>query len=225
MKRELYIERIRIIAIILVIFNHTEGIAEFTNAETILMRILYLIPALLCKIAVPLFFMISGFLLLQRDLTIPQVLSRVVKKAIELVLITALFVVYKNIRWGSNYTFEDFFVFLYTGKNLSAHLWFMYQYLAFLLCVPILRGIARTIDDEKINYLILLVFVIKLVESFQYFFIPEGIAISGNIIPRWLLEDVFVYPLLGYYFGVHRIDLSEKKTARDKCSWSCCAYA
>ncbi len=72
----LYLEIIRIIAAVFVVFNHTDSLGyqlymEFSCDSWRLL--VYMIPSICCKVAVPLFFCISGALLLNRDESIKTI--------------------------------------------------------------------------------------------------------------------------------------------------------
>lgn len=62
-KRKVYLEMIRIIAIFLVIFNHVEGVTLYQTSVG-LKTWGYMFISMLTSINVPLFFMVSGTLLL-----------------------------------------------------------------------------------------------------------------------------------------------------------------
>lgn len=66
--RKQHFDFLRIIAIFMVLFNHTgtNGFVLFTIARESKLYIFYLFFAIFIKMAVPLFFMISGALLLPR---------------------------------------------------------------------------------------------------------------------------------------------------------------
>ena len=68
-KRKIYLDFLRIIAIFMVLFNHTgtSGFVLFTVTQRSALYPFYLFNAILIKIAVPLFFMISGVLLLGKN--------------------------------------------------------------------------------------------------------------------------------------------------------------
>ena len=68
--RKSYLDVLRNIAIFMVLFNHTgsKGFAIFTTvAPQSVSYWIYLFGAIFIKIAVPIFFMISGALLLERE--------------------------------------------------------------------------------------------------------------------------------------------------------------
>ena len=81
-----YIEALRILATGCVIFNHLPAIVLFTDAEGIV-QTFYLAITILIKISVPVFFMISGALLLGRK---EESYKDVFKKKFMRILITMI---------------------------------------------------------------------------------------------------------------------------------------
>ena len=103
MRDKTYIELLRIIAIFLVMFNHTwvYGFSYFNQCVGTPWYWFYLFWSILVKIDVPLFFMISGALLLKKEEESVTVLykKRVSKIIIALSLfsfISYLFLIYKG---------------------------------------------------------------------------------------------------------------------------------
>ena len=66
--KEVYIEVLRIVAVFLVIFNHTDGyFLYYSNTENPLTWWFSFLGSVLCRINVPLFVIISGALLLGKE--------------------------------------------------------------------------------------------------------------------------------------------------------------
>lgn len=76
--RKSYIDLLKIMAIYMVLFNHTKdkGFILFTIAQGSKLYPFYLFNAIWIKIAVPLFFMTSGALLLGKEESIGQILKK-----------------------------------------------------------------------------------------------------------------------------------------------------
>ena len=102
-EKRLDYELMRILAIFLVVFNHTENRGFFLYQApgcSAVNAILSLLLATVCKIAVPLFFMISGGLLLHRQETLKDLLCRrIVRMALVLVLFSGILYGFW-IHWG-----------------------------------------------------------------------------------------------------------------------------
>ena len=92
--RKVYLDLLRIISIGLVIFNHVPGFYLFQSEP----RILYVSISVITKIAVPIFFMISGALLLKKNESYCLVIhKRFIPYLIRLICFTG---VYYGIRYG-----------------------------------------------------------------------------------------------------------------------------
>ncbi len=77
-KKLVHLEAFRILAIYLVMFNHTDknGFFFFTVAQASPFYGLYLFISIACKFAVPLFYMVSGALLLKKEESIGVVYKK-----------------------------------------------------------------------------------------------------------------------------------------------------
>ena len=167
-----HLEVLRIISIILVMFNHTEekGFLLFTVADNSIAKFIYLFFSILCKIAVPVFFMISGALLLGRNESIKDVLKkRVLRFALTIVGISFFYYIFNIIVHNEQYTPLDMFLGIYRN-GVANQLWYLYSYLGCLVMLPLLRPLAQNMKTEHFFYLIavhiLVVGLIPVAESF-----------------------------------------------------------
>ena len=85
-QRKLHLEMIRIIAVFLVIFNHTDGFIYYIETTNRLTWLFSLGMAGICRIAVPLFFMVSGALLLDREESVKDLFQNAYVMESDLVL-------------------------------------------------------------------------------------------------------------------------------------------
>lgn len=199
--RKTYIDKLRIIAILLVIFNHTGGIEAFAYLPTFgsLKYLFYLFVSLSCKIAVPLFFMISGATMLNRNKPPQFYIKKILKMCFFICTITVLYVLYKYIRYGEICTVKNIIIYIYSGKGLSSHLWYLYAYLAFLLSLPILDLVVKNISSQNITWILCFYIIYKMILICQFILVNNTIQLSGYLQNNWFLLDIFVYPILGYY--------------------------
>lgn len=196
--KKIYLEIIKITALILVIFNHTSGYWVFTTTSGKITYLISIFMSHLCKIAVPLFFMCSGALLLGKEESIGNVLKkRVFRYAVVLLLFSF-----------ANYLRRPFdeqgilHYLLYFGKTVYTEqvvrpYWFLYSYLAVLIMLPILRTIVRGAKKELYIYLAALQFlfvgvlpVIGHVTGGKYYCNMDIVLVSANIF----------FFIMGYYF-------------------------
>ena len=210
----------RVICILGVIYIHVIGYQSgniFTNHVYIGHIIDFLTSA-----SVPLFFMISGALLLDRTEDIQNVFSkRILRFSIVLISISV-------IQWLIAYSFDEsisiksvFFGII--GAKSIPHvnfwaLWFLYVYIIVLIFLPFLQHLAKALPNSAYIYLIILHFIIACC-------IPSIHNIAGNgnsdiflykITPFYKAESfpctpiyASFYLLLGYY-SEHRLRYSKK---------------
>lgn len=155
MRRELSFEIMRVISVFFVIFNHTghNGYLLFTQREIGSMQYwVYIFASIFCLFSVPLYFMISGALLLEREESIRKVLKRIVRFIIVLFFISVVYYLVDVITGRIAFSFLGFWKQIYTSQ-VSTHLWFLYAYIVFLLCIPFLRAIVRNLDEKYYIYL------------------------------------------------------------------------
>ncbi|RKM57855.1 hypothetical protein D6855_12455 [Butyrivibrio sp. CB08] len=201
-ERLCYIDMLRIIACFLVVLNHTPGyIACFDHekGELSLIVVLHLIVTMVVKIGVPVFFLISGSLLLGREHQIGSVL----KKTLRFFLILLVFsIAVKIVTTGSLY-FPGFIrTFAAADVDGAGSYWYLYAYLGLLLILPFLSFISSNIDIKLINYLIALRIVITGV--LPMLFMAANLITGSNMYlaeefnPALVIVDCIFYPLVGY---------------------------
>lgn len=203
MKKDISFEIMRVIAIFFVIFNHTgnKGYLLFTQEELGSIKFwLYLFASIFCLFSVPLFFMISGALMLEREEPFVKIIKRVGKFLIVLFGISCIYYLFDIIVGNkSEYGLLDFLKLLYTSQ-VSTHLWYLYAYIVYLLCLPVLRAIAKNLNEKYFMYLFGLWIVYNAVLPIIEFFAFNGaIHISGEFNIGWLFTRSVFYPLMGYY--------------------------
>lgn len=213
-KKHMDYEILRLIAILGVVFNHTqsrgfelymlEGCSGINYYGSLLMGIL-------CKTAVPLFFMISGALLLNREEPIRLVLQkRVLRIVIALLLFSGILYLFW-VCWGyiSAPGLRDFASRLWSS-GISIPYWFLYAYLGLMLMLPLLRPMVKAMSDMTFIYLIALhVLLYCLLESIS-FVLGLGRHHPDLLIP--MVEPYLFYFIMGYY-SAHRFswELVQKK--------------
>ena len=162
-KRLLGLDALRIFAILLVIFNHTNerGFYRFlTDDPGTFLYWFNLFFSVACKVAVPLFFMISGALLLRKEESIGATYKRGIRILVDLILFSLLFYWVEAIETGSPLT--AFGLLKGIVQSNVPHLWYLYTYIAFLLVVPVLRGFVRGLTEKEGLLLFCLAFVVGL---------------------------------------------------------------
>lgn len=198
----LHIEVIRIIAIILVIYNHTgdRGSTLYTQYQsTEIAYWFWSFWAHYCKINVPLFFMIAGALLLGKDEKISRILShRVLKiiKALFFISIAYYLLVTRAIEGGDVYHFIKLF---YSGW-ISPFFWFLYAYIVFLILLPFTRGMSKVMDISNFKLLISVYIIAQvIIPLLSLLLFDNKIGMTEYLAKPWILSKLIIFPLLGYY--------------------------
>lgn len=194
--KDLYYEILRIIAICCVIFNHTgnNGFFLFTVSDSPIEYALSLLLAILCKMGVPIFFMISGALLIPKEEDLKTLFTkRILRIVIVIVLFSFLLYVRQYIQ-HPEYGFGLFyFAKLIYSQEFVTPYWFLYSYLTILLLLPFIRRMARNMTREEYMYLLVLGVSFRcLIPIFDYF-LGAGIHLNP-----FICESGILFFLLGY---------------------------
>lgn len=203
----------RIIAILFVIFNHTNtmGFVRFaTRNPGSISFWLNLGNAVFCKFNVPLFFIISGALMLGKPQERIKDLfkKRIMKYIVILIVFSAFYAISNTILCGYQYTLESFLQTLYSS-NIKYHLSFLYSYIAFLIMLPLLKAFCEEMQDKHFVYLIIICGITKLLPIIQYLLWKGKVSINSTIIPSLPLYAL-VLPLIGYFLE-QRVQIQQIK--------------
>lgn len=218
--KKIYFEMMRIIACVLVIFNHTKGFDLYTIA-TGAKRYFYVTLMMITKINVPLFFMISGALLLVKKETWIEVFKKRLKRVFLLLLLFQIFMVIVNIvkatntGQGNDYSILSFLRgFINNSIYGSLPYWYLYSYLGILFVLPLLQRISDGITNVEIYALLGLHFVYaSLLPMINVIMLKNELPIislcSAFSVP-FAFEKAFFYTIVGYYIEYH-VDINEVK--------------
>lgn len=206
--KDLSLEVMRIIAIIFVIFNHTKGFWAFTECELgSFGYFLGLFLSVFCKFSVPLFFMISGALLLKKQEPLSVILK---KRFLRMFIVLVGFSILGCLLYASsisNFMIELVFA-IYSGNTFYT-LWFIFAYMTFLLLLPFLRMIAQKLNWKLFKYILALYIIFKaILPIFQFLILQDTVSISEEFLI--LSSDTIVYPLVGYFL-YNKVDFSKIK--------------
>jgi len=212
-KRLLHLDLLRLMAIVLVIFNHTgdRGYMLFLNQTESPLYGLYMMLSVFCKIAVPLFFMISGALLLPKEESLKQLFSkRILRMALVLLLISVPY--YLWLQRMNGLSVEGFFTHIYS-QSASTSLWYLYSYIALLFMLPFLRSMVKNLKREDFLFLFVGHLVLTGVLPCMEFALWKGsVTIHESFAPVLLVTQNVFYALMGY-FCEHVADI-EKRNAK-----------
>lgn len=151
-ERILFIDLLRIIACFLVIVNHTNS-RIFMEHSPSLTWFLSLSYFFLCKVAVPVFIMISGYTMLDHVDTHRKAFIRLIRCGCALFLFSTLY--YLNDCFSGVYekiNINEFFVII-LNKPVTTAFWYMYLYLGILLMLPYLQKLASVVTKQDLQLL------------------------------------------------------------------------
>lgn len=198
-EKQVYLEVLRLFAIFFVIYNHTRNFGFYLYSDLNDYSIQYfisLVMSLVCKCAVPIFFMISGAVLLGKE---ESVRNLFVRRILRLAIIYAIFVFIQYMRLVRVAGFETFdikryLLYLYS-EDIIEQYWFIKAYLAYLLMLPILRLIVKSAKPQHYYYLLAVNMVFILV---ALIYVLTGHNFNVYVQMR---TNTIMYPLLGYFFS------------------------
>lgn len=163
MGKKIHIELLRVLAIIFVIFNHLDCYyVYFTNTDNFFTYWFSLIGSIVCRINVPLFFLISGALLLNKEESIEENLKRIQHFAKVLLIFSLIQYIFDGIRGKGQLLPKDFIVRLFSG-DISETYWFLYTYIGILFIIPIIRKLIGSINDTEYRYIFFLQLIVSLI--------------------------------------------------------------
>lgn len=148
-----HIEFLRIIASFLVIVNHTNSDIFLSNAPSVTW-FCSITWFFLCKVAVPIFLMIMGALLLEKHDPPKKSLQRILRILIVFFAASACYYVfYRRANPASIHILEFLKLFL-AGKNITTAYWYLYLYLSLLCILPLLQKMAVACSARDIQLLL-----------------------------------------------------------------------
>lgn len=206
-KREhiFYFDYLRIIAAISVIYMHVAAVPlrEAINIQWQMMNVC----TSFAFTAVPLFFMMSGFLLLSdaktKDITIllKKRLPRLIIPLIGWTVVAALWLAFS----GNNFNVQTIAGQLISALNtpVMVHFWYMYTIIALYLISPLLYGAIHSLDKKGHIFILILIGLVSLKTILQLL-LPDQLAVFTNFDFISKLEFFGGHLctfILGYYLG------------------------
>lgn len=215
-KRKSYYDFIRIFAIFFVIFNHTPGYHLPYKCEGDAFPLLLFAP--IVKMAVPLFFMVSGALLLPKKEAISDIYK---KRVLRFICVIILFQFLQHAFYIACFNdgkheigLSNFIYSICTGETFvtvrtsACAVWFFYAYLAYLMMLPFLRCMVSNMEKVHFYYWgflqIVLIGIIPYVFVFIYGNISDNFEISGYL---YLCNNVIMWTIAGYFIE-NRVDIN-----------------
>ena len=199
-KRELYLDIIKVIAIFVVVFGHTPIAQHYKEIELSFSNLYTVSISSFIEVCVPLFFMISGVLLIPKDEGIKTIyLKRLLPKVILFVIFCALFYF---IRIEENKGVWDFIKKMYNNE-IDLSFKFIHLYFCFLLILPFIKKLAKNLTKSEINLFLIFVIIQRtLIPVLKVVLIKHGYIEDSGIFNYlffgFAYEKILIFPILGY---------------------------
>lgn len=195
-RKKIHLEIIRIIALVCIIYNHTGGrgnnVYLFTDGN--ITFVLSLLTDILCKIGVPLFLMVSGALLFQKEESWQDIYRKRVWRIVKVIILFTIIRYFYECFCVKTmaFSFLELLKVIFTGKLFLPY-WFLYAYLSILLVLPFLKKMVRNMDKKEMQVLTILIFVF-------YSVLPVVSAVFNlNFEISFVYGITCCYCFLGYY--------------------------
>ena len=194
-----YLDVLRVIAIIMVLYNHRATYGwPLAYDQFNLSFIASSLLSLLCKCGPPLFFMVSGALILSRNESFSSTFSH---RILRIVAIMALLGAW-DIK--GNPTPERYIEYLFQKEN-----WYLYAYLAFLLMSPFIRAMVSAMDDRLVRLWFAFVAGAGVYAALCRFFFHASVFPIAHVFLHarpWASSAWhIIFPISGYLIA-HRLD-------------------
>lgn len=200
---------LRIIAVLCVIgihFFYHSGYYYTTNDNAVM----YFATVLrtLFSVCVPLFMILSGFLLCNKTLK-KGYYSGIRKTIIVYILVAIACIIYKSCNGSYTLTTLTFFtgIFDFTGANYS---WYIEMYIGLFLIVPFLNIIYKNLDSRKQKNILLITLIAITIlpslfnafkfDSYEWWANPAVDTDTQKLMPSWW---VGIYPITYYFTGCY----------------------
>lgn len=201
-KKKLHIEFLRALCIWLVMFTHsaTSGFSLYIPQQDSPWFPLYLAVPFWVKTAVPIFFMISGALLLGKEESISTIFRKRIWRFVQVIAVFSLInFIFLYALPEHHFSVRRFLTITYTSTMATAY-YFLYIYVAFLLMLPIWRVLVRNLTNQLYLYLIGLNLVFVGCIPVISFLIFKGSAeMNGFLNPILAISEPTFYFLIGYW--------------------------
>ncbi len=161
---------------------------------------LYLIVPFWVKTAVPIFFMISGALLLGKDEPIPVLFRKRIWRFLQVIFVFSLInYIYFYAVPEHHFSVSRFLTLTY-ASNMATAYYFLYIYVAFLLMLPLWRAMVRSMTNSLYLYLIgLNLFFVGCIPVFSFLLFKGSAEMNGFLNPLLAVSEPSFYFIIGYW--------------------------
>lgn len=188
------------------ILNHTPGYIacfDYDAGTPILLVFWHLFVGMLVKVNVPIFYMITGTLMLNKDIRTDALM----KKTCKFFVILLVFSLIANVA-NKGYLYLPGFIRTFASADVdgAGPYWYLYAYIGILLMARFMRYVAEKITLRDVYYLIVMRTVITGIIPMVFLFLNKvldsNIHLASEFEPVIFTVDCVFYPVVG--FGLDR---------------------
>ena len=203
--RILYLDEVRSLAIILVVLGHLirSFSTDFTSWQICSAVFSF------TRIGVPLFFTVSGALLLTRKHDIKLFLEKRFKRVVlPFAFWIIVYLILGILVWHYQPTLEYFYGVIFGSHDLSSLFWFIWSLIGVYLLIPVLSSFIREYGDFGSKYLILITIILSILYTIGFFDVQQikyDFRIIFNFFP------VLGYFIMGSFIHNHKFKYSDNR--------------
>lgn len=209
-KRELYFDVLWVFAMLFQIFAYSEGKDAYELCAFGSMSYRFcLFMTVFSRFSLWLCLMISGAVLLEKEESIKKVWGGRISRVVIILLVSSFgYYMLDVIKGREEFDLARFLIDIYSRERLI-QFWYLYAYIGFLVCLPFLRPLVKNMRNADFIYLIAAVFVLSSILPLIDAKVLLGrYCLNPSMKLDWLSAELFIYPVLGYYFH-NRVKLRE----------------
>ena len=189
-KRILYLDIIKVLALLFVIFNHTDDILI---SSYMYIRIIHNSLFYLSKSAVPLFLMVSGVLLMDKNDSIPKLIKRIIRVLIPLIIITII--------WTMTHAKNINILCMLDPFNVNYFpywLWYLQAIILVYILMPLIRKVTSKYKKNSIEWKKYKTVIITLTTLFSIAFTIYNIIFKKDMM---IITNLLPMPILYFIYG------------------------
>lgn len=189
-KRILYLDIIKVLALVFVIFNHTDDVLI---SSYMYIRIIHNSLFYLSKSAVPLFLMISGVLLMDKNDSISKIFKKIIRVLIPLIIITII--------WTMTHAKNINILCMIDPFNVNYFpywLWYLQAIILVYILMPSIKKITLKYKKSSIEWRKYKIIIITLTTLFSIAFTIYNIIFKKDMM---IVTNLLPMPILYFIYG------------------------
>ena len=204
-KRIMYLDEVRSLAIMLVVIGHLTRLFSYDFYSWLFCSGVFS----LTRIGVPLFFTVSGSLLLTRKYEVKRFLEKRFKRVfLPFLFWIIIYIIAGVLIWHFDFTAEYVMNTAFGVGDYSSLFWFIWSLIGVYLLIPVVGSFIREEGMKGAEYLIIITIILSILYTIGFFDYPQmkyNFRVIFNFFP------VFGYFIMGSHIHNRKFTYSDKK--------------